>query len=50
MVYFFEFSLKDTPREKARFRKVRMWACGWLVHQINSLCKVLKLKQNFRNK
>ena len=29
-----------------RLRKVRKWAFGTLVHQINSLSEVLKLKQN----
>ena len=31
-----------------RLQKVRMWAFGSLVHQINSLEEVLKLKQNFQ--
>ena len=31
-----------------RFRKVGIWIFAWLAHQINSLYKVLKLKQNFR--
>ena len=46
---------KDTHREKApskiklqRFRKLWIWTFGRLVHQINSLYEVLKLKQNFR--
>ena len=30
------------------FRKVWLWTFRWLVHQINSLDEVLKLKQNFR--
>ena len=30
-----------------RFRKVWIWTFGWLVHQINSLYKALKLKQNY---
>ena len=31
-----------------RLQKVRIWAFGSLVHQINSLEEVLKLKQHFR--
>ena len=31
-----------------RFQKVRFWTFGLLVHQIDSLQEVLKLKQNFR--
>ena len=31
-----------------RLQKVRIWTFGWLVHQINSLQEVLKLKQNFQ--
>ena len=31
-----------------RLKKVRVWAFGWLVHQISSLQKVLKLKQNLQ--
>ena len=31
-----------------RLQKVRIWAFGSLVHQINSLQEVLKLKQNFQ--
>ena len=31
-----------------RFPKVWIWTFGWLVHQINSLYEVLKLKRNFR--
>ena len=30
------------------FRKVWIETFGWLVHEINSLYKILKLKQNFR--
>ena len=47
------YPLKDTHREKyrqikfERLRKVRIWAFGSLVHQINPLEEVLKLKQNF---
>ena len=44
--------LKDTHREKAlsnktpALKKVWIWTFGSLVHQIKSLEKVLKLKQN----
>ena len=31
-----------------RLQKVRIWAFGSLVHQINSLQEILKLKQNFQ--
>ena len=31
-----------------RLQKVRFWTFGLLVHQIDSLQEVLKLKQNFR--
>ena len=31
-----------------RLQKVRTWALGLLVHQINSLEEVLRLKQNFQ--
>ena len=47
------YPLKDTHREKhrqikfERLRKVRIWAFDSLVHQINPLEEVLKLKQNF---
>ena len=41
--------LNDTQRVKKhphiklqRFREVRIWTVGWLVHQINSLYEVLK--------
>ena len=38
-----------TPQIKLQsFRKAWIWIFGWLVHQINSLCEVLKPKQNFR--
>ena len=40
---------KKHPQIKfQRFRKVWLWAFQWLVHQINSLYEVFKLKQNFR--
>ena len=36
---------KKNPQMKPqRFPKVGIWKFGWLVHQINSLYKVLKLK------
>ena len=50
------FIVKDTHREKdpqiklQRFWKVEIWTFEWLVHKINSLYEVFKLKQNFRNK
>ena len=43
--------MKKHPQIKLqRFQQVRIWTIGWLVHQINSLYQVLKLKQNFRKK
>ena len=33
-----------------RLQKVRIWTFGSLVHQINYLEEVLKLKQNFQKK
>ena len=40
---------KKHPQIKLqRFRKVGIWTFRWLIHQINSLNEVLKLKQNFR--
>ena len=41
--------MKNLPQMKLqRFRKVRISTFGWLVHQIEFLYEVLKLKQNFR--
>ena len=49
----FSSKIKDTHKEKApsykttTLTKVRIWAFGLLVHQINSLQEILKLKQNY---
>ena len=49
---FWEYSQgKKHPKVKLqRFRKVWIWTFGWLVHQINSIYEVPKLKQNFRKR
>ena len=40
---------KKHPQIKLqRFPKQWIWTFGWLVYQINSICKILHLKQNFR--
>ena len=40
---------KNYPQIKLqRFWQVWIWTLRWLIHHINSLHKVLKLKQNFR--
>ena len=42
---------KKHPKVKLqRFWKVRIWTFGWLLHQINSIYEVPKLKQNFRKR
>ena len=52
--YFYSCRLRILTGKKhrqiklQRLRKVRIWAFGSLVHQINSLEEVLKLKQNFQ--
>ena len=43
-----QIDFKDTHREQ--FRKVLIWTFGWLVHQIDSIYEVPKLKQNFWKK
>ena len=49
-----QINFKDTHREKKypkvkfqHFWKAWIWTFGWLVHQINSVHEVTKLKQNF---
>ena len=43
-----KFTRKKHPQIKLqRFQKVWIWTFGWLVHQVNSLYKVLKMKQSF---
>ena len=52
----FTFTFKDTHMEKAPSNKTQtlsksmntVWTFRRLVHQINSLYEILKLKQNFR--
>ena len=39
---------KHRQRRLQRLQKVRIWAFGSLVHQINSLEEVIKLKQNLQ--
>ena len=52
-----QIDFKDNHREIKHstvklqcFRKVWLWTFGWLVHQINSIYEVPKLKQNFRKR
>ena len=51
-----QIDFKDTHRKKhpnvklQHFRKVWIWTFGSLVHQIDSVCEVSKLKQNFRKR
>ena len=46
---FRTLSGKKHPQIKLqRFPKQWIWTFGWLVYQINSICKILHLKQNFR--
>ena len=39
---------KHSQIKLQRLQKVGIWAFRWLVHKINSLKEVLKLKQNFQ--
>ena len=39
---------KHSQIKPHRLQKIRIWTFGKLVHQINSLKEVLKLKQNFQ--
>ena len=42
---------KKHPKVKLqRFWRVWIWTFGWLVHQMNSIYEVPKLKQNFRKR
>ena len=51
-----QIDFKDTHKKKhpkvklQRSRKVWIWTFGWLLHQMNSIYEVPKLKQNFRKK
>ena len=40
---------KDPQIKLNPFRKVWIWTFGWLIHQINSLYEILKLRFFFRN-
>ena len=54
VIYIIKKSFKDTHREKVssnkiqRLQKVRIWAFGSFVYQINFSEEALKLKQNFQ--